>query len=189
LKINKILESLGVKDVNESISTGREWITAVGSDSREITSPVSGERIGTVVYATESEYNHVLRVAEQASEFWKKVPAPERGNIIRKLGNKLRIKKRELGYLVSYEMGKSLQEGLGEVQEMIDICDYAVGLSRQLYGLTIQSERKDHRMMEQWHPLGVVGIISAFNFPVAVWSWNAAIAAVCGDVVIWKPSE
>lgn len=189
MKINKILESLGVKDVNESISTGREWITAVGSDSREIVSPVSGERIGTVVYATESEYNHVLRVAEQAAETWKKVPAPERGNIIRKLGNKLRIKKRELGYLVSYEMGKSLQEGLGEVQEMIDICDYAVGLSRQLYGLTIQSERKDHRMMEQWHPLGVVGVISAFNFPVAVWSWNAAIAAVCGDVVIWKPSE
>ena len=111
---------------------------------------------------------------------WRDIPAPQRGNFVRKLGNKLRIKKRELGYLVSYETGKSLQEGLGEVQEMIDICDFAVGLSRQLYGLTIQSERPSHRMMEQWHPIGVVGIISAFNFPVAVWSWNAVLAAVCG---------
>ncbi len=189
MKISKILENFGIKEVNESISTGREWITAVGSETIPVTSPVDGKTMASVVYATESEYNHVIKKAQEGFEVWRKMPAPKRGDIIRKLGNKLRIKKRELGYLVSYETGKSLQEGLGEVQEMIDICDFAVGLSRQLYGLTIQSERSEHRMMEQWHPLGLVGIISAFNFPVAVWSWNAILAAVCGDVVIWKPSE
>ncbi len=189
MKIEKVIENLGLKQVNESIATGQQWITAVGSDTRDIYSPVDGKKIASVVYATESEYNHVIRLAEQAKTMWRDIPGPQRGNFVRKLGNKLRIKKRELGFLVSYETGKSLQEGLGEVQEMIDICDFAVGLSRQLYGLTIQSERPNHRMMEQWHPLGIVGIISAFNFPVAVWCWNAAIAAVCGDVIIWKPSE
>ena len=189
MKIEKILENFGIREINESMSTGREWVTPVGSETHDITSPVDGKKLASVVYATESEYNHVLKVAESAFHEWRKVPAPKRGDIIRKLGTKLRIKKRELGYLVSYETGKSLQEGLGEVQEMIDICDFAVGLSRQLYGLTIQSERPEHRMMEQWHPIGMVGVISAFNFPVAVWSWNAVIAAVCGDVVIWKPSE
>ncbi len=189
MKIHKILENFGIKEINESISTGREWITAVGSETHDIHSPVDGKKIASVVYSTQSEYDHVVKVAQEAFVIWRDVPAPQRGDIIRKLGNKLRIKKRELGYLVSYETGKSLQEGLGEVQEMIDICDFAVGLSRQLYGLTIQSERPSHRMMEQWHPLGLVGIISAFNFPVAVWSWNAILAVVCGDVVIWKPSE
>jgi len=189
LKIHKILENFGIKEINESISTGREWITAVGSETHDIHSPVDGKKIASVVYSTQSEYDHVVKVAQEAFVIWRDVPAPQRGDIIRKLGNKLRIKKRELGYLVSYETGKSLQERLGEVQEMIDICDFAVGLSRQLYGLTIQSERPSHRMMEQWHPLGLVGIISAFNFPVAVWSWNAILAVVCGDVVIWKPSE
>jgi aldehyde dehydrogenase (NAD+) len=130
-----------------------------------------------------------MRVAQPAFEYWRNVPAPKRGEIIRKFGNKLRNRKTDLGMLVSYEMGKSLQEGMGEVQEMIDICDFAVGLSRQLYGLTMHSERPEHRMYEQWHPLGVVGVISSFNFPVAVWSWNAMIAAVCGNVSIWKPSE
>ena len=189
MRIEKILENFNLKEINESISTGRDWVTPVGSETHDIISPVDGKKIASVVYATESEYNHVIKKAEEAFVKWRKVPAPKRGDIIRKLGNKLRIKKRELGYLVSYETGKSLQEGLGEVQEMIDICDYAVGLSRQLFGLTIQSEREDHRMMEQWHPIGLVGVISAFNFPVAVWSWNAILAAICGDVVIWKPSE
>ncbi|MBO6516672.1 MAG: aldehyde dehydrogenase family protein [Bacteroidia bacterium] len=189
MRIEKILEKFGIKEVNESISTGREWITAVGSETHDVFSPVDGKKIASVVYATQSEYDHVIKVAQEAFETWRRIPAPARGDVIRKFGNKLRIVKRELGYLVSYETGKSLQEGMGEVQEMIDICDFAVGLSRQLYGLTIQSERPEHRMMEQWHPLGLVGVISAFNFPVAVWSWNAVIAAVCGDVVIWKPSE
>ena len=189
MKIKKVLENLGLKELNESTSTGQQWITPVGSHTQDIISPVDGEKIASVVFATESEYNHVIKEAEQAATMWRDIPAPNRGNFVRKLGNKLRIKKREIGYLVSYETGKSLQEGMGEVQEMIDICDFAVGLSRQLYGLTIQSERPNHRMMEQWHPLGVVGVISAFNFPVAVWCWNTAIAAVCGDVVIWKPSE
>jgi aldehyde dehydrogenase (NAD+) len=189
LKINKVVENLGLKEINESTSTGQLWITPVGSETRDIVSPVDGQKIASVVLATESEYNHVIKKAEEAATMWRDIPAPQRGNFVRKLGNKLRIKKRELGYLVSYETGKSLQEGLGEVQEMIDICDFAVGLSRQLYGLTIKSERPNHRMMEQWHPIGVVGVISAFNFPAAVWAWNAVLAAVCGDVVIWKPSE
>jgi aldehyde dehydrogenase (NAD+) len=189
MKIEKVIASLGIKDVNESICTGRQWITPVGSEKRTIYSPVDGKRIADVVYATHTEYEHVIRMANNAFESWRKMPAPKRGDIVRRFGNKLRIRKKELGALVSYEMGKSLQEGQGEVQEMIDICDFAVGLSRQLYGLTIQSERTEHRMMEQWHPLGIVGVISAFNFPVAVWAWNAMIAAVCGDVIIWKPSE
>lgn len=189
MKIEKIITSLGVKEVNESICTGRQWVTPVGSEVHPVHSPVDGKKIADIVFATNSEYEHVMRVSETAHEYWKKVPAPKRGDIVRRFGNRLRIRKKELGALVSYEMGKSLQEGMGEVQEMIDICDFAVGLSRQLYGLTMKSERPEHRMMEQWHSLGRVGVITAFNFPVAVWAWNAMIAAVCGNVIIWKPSE
>jgi aldehyde dehydrogenase (NAD+) len=150
---------------------------------------VDGKLIGKIKTATKADYNKVIGAASEAFLFWRAIPAPKRGEYVRQFGEKLRAKKADLGKLVSYEMGKSYQEGLGEVQEMIDICDFAVGLSRQLYGLTIQSERANHRMMEQWHPLGIVGIISAFNFPVAVWSWNTALAWICGDVCIWKPSE
>ena len=187
--IATVLKQLGIKKVNESVCTGVNWISAVGSTSREIVSPVDGKKIGSVVFATESEYEAVMKRAQSAFPIWKAIPAPKRGDIVRQYGNVLRTYKDQLGALVSYEMGKSLQEGKGEVQEMIDICDYAVGLSRQMYGLTMPSERLNHRMFEQWHPLGVVGVISAFNFPVAVWSWNAMIAAVCGNVTIWKPSE
>lgn len=188
-EIAQILARLGILPSNESMCTGTQWVTPLGSEQKKIISPVDGKMVASVTFATQSEYEHVLRVALPAFEYWKAIPAPKRGNIIRKFGNKLRQRKEELGTLVSYEMGKSLQEGMGEVQEMIDICDFAVGLSRQLYGLTMHSERPEHRMYEQWHPLGVVGIISAFNFPVAVWSWNAMIAAVCGNVSVWKPSE
>lgn len=152
-------------------------------------SPVDGELIGSVYQADRSDYEKAMKMAVQAFQEWRLVPAPRRGELVRLVGQKLREFKDPLGRLVSYEMGKSLQEGLGEVQEMIDICDFAVGLSRQLYGLSMHSERPGHRMYEQWHPLGVVGIISAFNFPVAVWSWNSMLAWVCGDVCIWKPSE
>lgn len=152
-------------------------------------SPVDGLVIGEVTVTTDEVYQQIMGNAENAFRIWRKWPAPKRGEIVRQYGMILRKYKDDLGYLVSYEMGKSLQEGLGEVQEMIDICDFATGLSRQLYGLTMHSERPDHRMYEQWHPLGIVGIISAFNFPVAVWSWNAMIALVCGDVCVWKSSE
>lgn len=152
-------------------------------------SPLNGELIGQVGVTTEQDYNVVVEKAQDALKVWREMPAPKRGEIVRQFGNKLRENKDALGALVTYEMGKSYQEGLGEVQEMIDICDFAVGLSRQLYGLTMHSERPGHRMYEQWHPLGIVGIISAFNFPVAVWCWNSALAWVCGDVCIWKPSE
>jgi len=162
---------------------------SMSTETRDIISPVDGKKITTVVYAGETEYEALMKRAEAAFPAWRAMPAPARGEIVRQIGEAFREQKKNLGALVSYEMGKSLQEGLGEVQEMIDICDFAVGLSRQLYGLTMQSERPGHRMFEQWHPLGVVGIISAFNFPVAVWSWNAVLAAVCGDVCIWKPSE
>ena len=145
--------------------------------------------IGKVSVASAKDYNTVIDTAEKAFAEWRTVPAPKRGEVVRQIGNELRKHKEALGTLVSYEMGKSLQEGLGEVQEMIDIADFAVGLSRQLYGLTIHSERPMHRMYEQWHPLGVVGIISAFNFPVAVWSWNSFLAWVCGNTCVWKPSE
>ncbi len=152
-------------------------------------SPVDGALIGKARSTSKDDYETVISSAQEAFKTWRMMPAPKRGEIVRQFGDKLRAYKEPLGQLVSYEMGKSLQEGLGEVQEMIDICDFAVGLSRQLYGLTIHSERPLHRMYEQWHPLGIVGIISAFNFPVAVWAWNAAIAWVCGDVCVWKPSE
>lgn len=181
------LEELGVKARNAGTSTGK-W----SSDSQQyITSntPVDGSPIAEVSITSEAEYQAVVERAQEAFLQWRLMPAPKRGEIIRQYGEVLRQHKDALGKLVSYEMGKSLQEGWGEVQEMIDICDFAVGLSRQLYGLTMHSERPFHRMYEQWHPLGIVGVISAFNFPVAVWSWNAMIAMVCGDVVIWKPSE
>ena len=181
------LQALGLQDKNAGTSTG---INSTDSGRYiDSYSPVDGSLIGSVSETTPEEYEHVIKTAQSAFLEWRMVPAPKRGEIVRQYGDELRKHKDALGRLVSYEMGKSLQEGWGEVQEMIDICDFAVGLSRQLYGLTIQSERPQHRMYEQWHPLGIVGIISAFNFPVAVWSWNAMIAMVCGDVCIWKPSE
>ncbi|MBV7530504.1 aldehyde dehydrogenase family protein [Chitinophaga sp. sic0106] len=183
----KFLEELGIKAVNPGISTGIKWKR--GNDDMASFSPVDGLLIASVGIAGRQDYEEVIQTATQAFEEWRAVPAPRRGEIIRQIGEALRAKKQALGSLVSCEMGKSLQEGLGEVQEMIDICDFAVGLSRQLYGLSMHSERPLHRMYEQWHPLGIVGIISAFNFPVAVWSWNAMLAMVCGNVCVWKPSE
>lgn len=185
--INEALEKLGVKSNNNGSSTG---VKSVGAgESIASYSPVDGELIGTVTSTTTEEYEHIIKSAQSAFLPWRDMPAPKRGEVVRQFGQKLRAYKDELGRLVSYEMGKSFQEGLGEVQEMIDICDFAVGLSRQLHGLTIKSERPGHHMQEQWHPMGIVGIISAFNFPVAVWSWNTALAWVCGNVCVWKPSE
>ncbi len=183
-----ILSSLNIKSQSSGASTGTKWLNTTG-EKIDSFSPVDGKLIGAVTAATKNDYEEVIKAAETAFAEWRTWPAPKRGEIVRQLGEALRANKESLGKLVSYEMGKSLQEGYGEVQEMIDICDFAVGLSRQLYGLTMHSERPGHRMYEQWHPLGIVGIISAFNFPVAVWSWNAALAWVCGDVCIWKPSE
>ena len=183
-----ILQNLGIKPINLGTSTGTNtWAT--GNKSIISYSPVDGKVIAEVVKTTEEDYEKVIQTASQAFKTWRNIPAPKRGEIVRQMGDAFRKCKSDLGTLVSYEMGKSLQEGLGEVQEMIDICDFAVGLSRQLYGKTIVSERPNHRMMEQWQPLGIAGIISAFNFPVAVWSWNAMLAFVCGDVCVWKPSE
>lgn len=181
------LVSLGIQANNDGTSTGRSWIK--GSATIDSYSPVDGQLIGATSITSQEDYNTVIETAQAAAIYWRDIPAPKRGEIVRQYGDVLRANKDALGRLVSYEMGKSLQEGWGEVQEMIDICDFAVGLSRQLYGLTMHSERPNHRMYEQWHPLGIVGIISAFNFPVAVWSWNAMIAMVCGDVCVWKPSE
>ena len=185
--MEKVLKALGIKEVNEGCSTGKNWFS--NGNTIESFSPVDGKLIAKVKTATKADYDKVMETAHAAFLEWRNIPAPKRGEYVRQFGDKLRAKKSELGQLVSYEMGKSLQEGLGEVQEMIDICDFAVGLSRQLYGLTMHSERAQHRMYEQYHPLGVVGIISAFNFPVAVWSWNTALAWICGDVCVWKPSE
>lgn len=187
--IQHTLESLGIQRENPAASTGINWLGRESHAAFEIKSPVDGLKIAQVNKATIQDYEAIMAQAAEAFKTWRLVPAPRRGEIIRQYGDKLRENKLALGTLVSYEMGKILQEGLGEVQEMIDICDFAVGLSRQLHGLTMHSERPNHRMYEQWHPLGVVGIISAFNFPVAVWSWNAMIAAVCGNVSVWKPSE
>lgn len=184
-----VLSQIGVKSLNESYSTGLEWGSSPDAKVRDIYSPVDGSLIASAKMATAADYEKVMQKATAAFEVWRKMPAPKRGEIVRQIGDKLRQYKEPLGKLVSYEMGKIYQEGLGEVQEMIDICDFAVGLSRQLNGLTMHSERPDHRMYEQYHPLGVIGVISAFNFPVAVWSWNAMLAAVCGDVTVWKPSE
>jgi len=181
------LKKLKLKSKNLGTWTGQKSIAS--KKFIESYSPVDGSLIGSVSVTSKSNYERVIKGAQKAFIEWRKLPAPKRGEIVRQYGDALRANKEALGKLVSYEMGKSLQEGYGEVQEMIDICDFAVGLSRQLYGLTMHSERPLHRMYEQWHPVGVVGIISAFNFPVAVWSWNAMIALVCGDVCIWKPSE
>lgn len=183
-----MLNKLGIGAVNAGVSTGQESWEGSGA-LLESYSPVDGLKIGALNQGGREDYDQVVETAAWAFKTWRNVPAPKRGEIVRQMGAKLRECKQELGTLVSYEMGKSLQEGLGEVQEMIDICDFATGLSRQLYGLTMHSERPQHRMYEQWHPLGVVGIITAFNFPVAVWSWNAMIAWVCGNVCVWKPSE
>ena len=182
------IEELDLKSLNSGTSTGSQWMKT-GAEVLESYSPVNGLLIGSVEGTTPEAYDQVVKKATEAFHIWKSWPAPRRGEVVRQIGEELRIHKDALGRLVSYEMGKSLQEGLGEVQEMIDICDFAVGLSRQLYGLSMHSERPGHRMYEQWHPLGVVGIISAFNFPVAVWAWNSTLAWVCGDTCIWKPSE
>jgi len=184
----EFLKELGIADKNLGTSTGSNWINTTGSVINSY-SPVDGNLIGSVVETDKAGYEEVIQSAAAAFIEWRTWPAPKRGEIVRQIGEALRAKKSALGQLVSYEMGKSLQEGLGEVQEMIDICDFAVGLSRQLYGLSMHSERPGHRMYEQWHPLGIVGVISAFNFPVAVWAWNSMLAWVCGDVCIWKPSE
>src|SRR5436309_1676981 len=186
--MDKILDQLGIKDGGSGVSTGIEWIKTSGNKITSF-SPVDGKKIADVFSADKQAYETVIHAAQKAFIEWRMWPSPKRGDVVRQIGDALRKNKLALGTFVSYEMGKSLQEGYGEVQEMIDICDFAVGLSRQLHGLTMHSERPGHRMYEQWHPMGIVGIISAFNFPVAVWSWNAMIAWVCGDVCIWKPSE
>jgi len=189
LNIQDILNRLHINDINDAFSTGSNWRSDNNAAVKEIVSPTDGKKIASVRFATADNYSQAVETAQKAFVNWRTIPAPKRGEIVREIGNALRANKENLGALVSYEMGKSLQEGYGEVQEMIDIADFAVGLSRQLYGLTMHSERPQHRMYEQYHPLGIVGIISAFNFPVAVWSWNAMLAWVCGDVCIWKPSE
>ncbi|MBL7978916.1 MAG: aldehyde dehydrogenase family protein [Bacteroidetes Order II. Incertae sedis bacterium] len=189
MNIQDILRTLQLSGQNPCVLTGRNVYSAESGPYKTIFSPIDGTELGAVQMADDAGYERAIQAAQAAFDVWRKVPAPKRGEIVRQIGDALRTKKEALGALVTLEMGKIYQEGLGEVQEMIDICDFAVGLSRQLYGLTMHSERPDHRMYEQWHPLGTVGIISAFNFPVAVWSWNAMIAAVCGNVSIWKPSE
>ncbi len=183
------LDKLGIKEKNFGSSTGTKWNETTDHGELKIYSPTDGKFIASVYQASEKDYDKILDTANEAFKYWRKVPAPKRGEIVRQIGVKLREYKPYLGRLVSYEMGKSLQEGLGEVQEMIDICDFSVGQSRQLYGFTMASERPNHRMYDQYHPLGVVGTISAFNFPVAVYSWNSMLASVCGDVNLWKPSS
>lgn len=185
----EFLKTLAIKANNYGASTGMNWLTTDNNGQFNISSPADGKAIASVYQCSNEDYQQVITTAEQAFVQWRKFPAPERGEIVRQIGNRLRDFKQPLGELVAYEMGKSLQEGLGEVQEMIDICDFAVGLSRQLDGSTLHSERPLHRMYDQYHPLGVVGVISAFNFPVAVWAWNAMISAICGNVTVWKPSE
>lgn len=180
---------LPAQPLKPGTSTGQQFWHSAEAKTIDSYSPADGKCIARVHASTRADYDRVIEVAQTAFAEWRQVPAPRRGEIVRQMGEQFRRYKRELGTLVSYEMGKSLQEGLGEVQEIIDICDFAVGQSRQLYGLSMHSERPAHRMLEQYHPLGVVGIISAFNFPVAVWSWNAMLAWVCGDVCVWKPSE
>lgn len=184
----EFLQHLNISNNNPGVSTGTQWLNSNGGTIDSF-SPVDGNKIGSVTAADQQSYEAAITKAQEAFAEWRTWPAPKRGEIVRQVGDALRTNKEALGKLVSYEMGKSLQEGYGEVQEMIDICDFAVGLSRQLYGLTMHSERPAHRMYEQWHPLGVVGIISAFNFPVAVWAWNSALSWVCGNVTVWKPSE
>ncbi|MBK8353307.1 MAG: aldehyde dehydrogenase family protein [Saprospirales bacterium] len=183
----QFLKNLNINETNAGTSTGTNWIST--NNHLDSFSPVDGKKIATVQITDEEAYKNVLQKAEDAFKVWRLLPAPKRGEIVRQMGEEFRRHKDDLGRLVSWEMGKSLQEGLGEVQEIIDICDFAVGLSRQLYGLTMHSERPNHRMYEQYHPIGIVGIITAFNFPAAVWGWNAMLAWVCGDVCVWKPSE
>ena len=183
------LKKLGISKTNFGASTGQKWMQTKSEGELKVHSPVDGKYIASVYQGSEKDYEKIIKSMEEAFLFWRELPAPARGEIVRQIGLKLREYKEPLGKLVSYEMGKSLQEGIGEVQEMIDICDFAVGQSRQLYGFTMQSERPMHRMYDQYHPLGIVCTISAFNFPVAVYSWNAMLAAVCGDVNIWKPSS
>ena len=187
MEVKQILENLRIKSLQGGCNVGVEWFGS--GDEICSFSPVDGSLLGKLKTTSIQDYEIVIGKAEKAFKSFRKIPAPKRGELVRQFGNKLRENKSSLGYLVSWEMGKSIQEGLGEVQEMIDICDFALGLSRQLYGFTMTSERESHRLYEQYHPLGLVGIISAFNFPVAVWSWNVALAWVCGNVCIWKPSE
>ena len=186
--MQEVLKQLRIKDQNSGTSTGANWISGNGKAISSY-SPVDGKLIASVTSTDDNSYEEVIKAAQKAFSEWRTWPSPKRGDVVRQIGEALRKNKENLGKLVSYEMGKSLQEGYGEVQEMIDICDFAVGLSRQLHGLTMHSERPGHRMYEQWHPLGIAAIISAFNFPVAVWSWNAMLGWVCGDVCLWKPSE
>lgn len=185
--MKEVLNQFNIQAENSGVSTGSVWLS--GGEQINSFSPVDGKLIASVTAADKTSYEAVVEKASGSFLEWRLWPAPKRGDVVRQIGETIRQYKQPLGKLVSYEMGKSIQEGLGEVQEMIDICDFAVGLSRQLHGLTMHSERPGHRMYEQYHPLGVVGIISAFNFPVAVWSWNAMLAWICGDTCVWKPSE
>ena len=185
--LDQLFNKYGLNELTHGCSTGSEWFSS--GDKIQSFSPVDGKLIGEISSGSKKDFDHIIKVSKNAFKEFREIPAPKRGELVRQFGNKLREEKELLGTLVSYEMGKSYQEGLGEVQEMIDICDFAVGLSRQLHGFTMHSERPTHRMYEQYHPLGIVGIISAFNFPVAVWSWNVALAWVCGNVAVWKPSE
>lgn len=187
--MNELLKSLGISEVNHAAHDGAEWIETPGGDELISYNPTTGEKLATIVQANEETYEKLMERAQAGFAKWRSMPAPARGEVVRQMGNALREHKEALGKLVSLEMGKIATEGEGEVQEMIDIADFAVGLSRQLYGLTMQSERPGHRMYEQWHPLGVIGIVTAFNFPVAVWAWNSMLAGVCGDAMIWKPSS
>ncbi|MEK6221510.1 MAG: aldehyde dehydrogenase family protein, partial [Chloroflexota bacterium] len=188
--MNALLKKLKIDEVNPSASFGmNNWITDPKGKELVSYNPTTGEPIAKIIQATQTSYDQVVKASQKAFSTWRDVPAPKRGDLVRDLGNATRELKEPLGDLISLEMGKIKSEGHGEVQEMIDICDFAVGQSRQLYGLTMHSERPKHRMYEQWHPLGIVGVITAFNFPVAVWSWNSTIAAIAGDTVLWKPSE
>jgi L-aminoadipate-semialdehyde dehydrogenase len=187
-KIKEVLQNLGIEERNLGVSTGTEWIDTNGEFTTS-TSPIDGKQIAQVKNASKDEYEVVVQKAQEAFKVWRTIPAPQRGEIVRQIGLKLRKYKEDLGYLVSLEMGKVYQEGLGEVQEMIDICDFAVGQSRLLNGFTMHSERTNHRMYDQYHPIGIVGLITSFNFPVAVYAWNTMLAAIAGDVVIWKPSS
>src|SRR6056297_272748 len=187
-KTREVLKRLGIRETNAGVVTGTNPLEVKGEVTQSFTH-IDNTPIAGVINATTDDYEQVMNTAEKAFEQWRITPAPQRGEVVRQIGLALRERKEDLGYLVSLEMGKIYQEGLGEVQEMIDICDFAVGQSRQLYGFTMQSERPAHRMYDQYHPLGIVGVVSAFNFPVAVWAWNTMIAAVAGDVVVWKPSS
>ena len=188
IDIKQVLKNLGIDQVNQGVSSGTKWFET-GGDTTASYSPIDGSLIGKVQNATWDDYEKLIARAQKAFVVWRKVPAPIRGEVVRQIGLELRKHKDDLGALVSYEMGKIYQEGKGEVQEMIDICDFAVGQSRLINGVSLQSERVDHRLFEQYQPLGVVGIVTSFNFPVAVWAWNTALAAIAGDVVIWKPSS